>query len=213
MKKNLAVIFVLILTLAVASFASAQENKLAFFKIDTDLATEGYQGGSVVTGIGGGEQVGFAVYVKNADQLRGFSVDFTWEAAKATYRSASGEMIEEDDVEINGLGEITLAEEDNMLGSVAGVGEVKEDGHYKIDFAKLGGDAVASTEFGLVYLLVLKTVDGFTADDSFKVIAKISVSNDVGVVKSLGERNFYVNGGVDVKTSTWGEVKSQFKGF
>jgi len=54
MKKSLAVIFVLILTMAVASFASAQENKLAFFKIDTDLASEGYQGGSVVTGGGGG---------------------------------------------------------------------------------------------------------------------------------------------------------------
>ncbi|MCD6308492.1 MAG: hypothetical protein J7M24_05800 [Candidatus Latescibacteria bacterium] len=207
MKRSAFVIFVLVLAFATA--AIAQENKLAFFSIDSDLATAGFQGGRIVKDIGGGSRVGFAIYVKNADQLRGYTVDFTWDAAKASFASDSGPSIDLDERKVNGV-EVTLSE-DNVLESVAGVGEVNEDGHYKIDYAKLGGDALASTEYGLVYLLVLKTDAGFTTEDSFTITAKVSALNDGGVKKPLGERDFYVNGAVDVKTSTWGEVKNQFK--
>jgi len=209
MRKTSVVFFVLVLALAVASFANAQDNKLAFFSIDADVATAGFQGGSIVKDIGGGARVGFAIYVKNVDQLRGFTVDFEWDAAKADFSGDSGPEIALDDRNVNGV-DITLSEA-NALESVSGVGEVKEAGHYKIDYAKLGGDALASTDYGLIYLLVLKTADTFTTDDSIEVTAKISVSNDGGIIKSLGQRNFYVNGAVDVKTTTWGEIKNQFK--
>jgi len=207
MKRSAVVIFVLIL--AFATTAIAQENKLAFFSIDSDLATAGFQGGRIVKDIGGGKRVGFAIYIKNEDQLRGFTVDFTWDPAKASFSGDSGPAIDLDDRNVNGV-DVTLSEE-NVLGSVAGVGEVSEDGHYKIDYAKLGGDAVASTDYGLLYLLVLKTDASFTTEDSFTITAKVSALNDSGVLKPLGERDFYVNGAVDVKTSTWGEVKNQFK--
>jgi hypothetical protein len=209
MKKIFVLIFGLVLVLMLTSLAFAQQNKLAFFKLDVDLATAGYQGGSAVDGIGSGQRVGFAVYVKNVDQLRGFKVDFTWDGAKAAYNTSSGTMIELDEVNVNN--ETATLTEDNALGSVTGVGEVKEAGHYAQDFAKLGGDPLASEEFGLIYLLVLKTETTFSVEDSFTITAKITIANDGGVEKFLGERIFYVNGAVDVKTSTWGEIKNQFK--
>ena len=209
MKKSLVVFFVLVLSLLVATLAVAQQNKLAYFKIDSDVGTTGFQGGSIVEDIGGGERVGFAIYVKNVDQLRGFTVDFTWDAAKADFSGDSGPAIDLDERKVNGA-EVTLSEA-SVLESVAGVGEVDEAGHYAIDYAKLGGDAVATTDYGLVYLLVLKTATGFTTSDSFAVTAKIAVLNDGGIRKEVGVRSFYVNGVVDVKTSTWGEIKNQFK--
>jgi len=209
MKKSLVVFFVLVLSLLVATLAFAQDNKLAYFKIDSDVGTAGFQGGSIVEDIGGGERVGFAVYVKNVDQLRGFTVDFMWDGSKAEFSGDSGPAVDLDERKVNGA-EVTLSE-DNVLESVAGVGEVDEAGHYAIDYAKLGGDAVATTDYGLVYLLVLKTATGFTTSDSFAVTAKIAVLNDGGIRKEVGERSFYVNGVVDVKTSTWGEIKNQFK--
>lgn len=206
MKKSLVVFFVLIL---VAFSALAQDNKLAFFAIDSDLTTTGFQGGSVVKGIGGGKRVGFAVYVKNVDQLRTISVDFTWDSTKAAYSGDSGASIDLDERNVNGA-DITLSEE-NALGSPSGVGEVNEAGNYAITVAKLGGDAVVSTDYVLAYLLVLKTDAAFTTSDSFGITAKISVLNDGGVEKKLGERSFYVNGVVAVEPSTWGKIKNLFK--
>ena len=63
MKKIVVVFFVLVLSLLMATLAFAQGNKLAYFKIDSDVGTAGFQGGSIVEDIGGGERVGFAVFV------------------------------------------------------------------------------------------------------------------------------------------------------
>jgi len=211
MKKSMVVIFVLVLTIAIASLALAQENKLAFFKIDTDLVTAGFQGGSVVEGIGASQDVAFALYVKNVDQFRAYVVDMTWDGTKASMRSRdSGPEIFEDDVTFNGQ-DITLAEEANVLGTTLSVGEESGEGSYKNNYAKQGGDALVSDEYGLIYLLVIRTSADFTVDTSFTVKAKITVLNDVGASKFLGERDFYINGAVDVKTSTWGAIKTQFK--
>jgi len=208
MKKIIVVVFMLIL---VATCAFAGKNPLAIFKIDADLATPGHQGLSYVNGIGASEQVGFAVYVKNVDELRAISVDFTWDNAKATMRGATGEMIEEDDIEINGLDEFAIEEEENMLGSVSPLPDVDEDGHYGVTIAKLGGDAVATEDFGLSYFFVVRTVTAFTESDDLTVAAKINVYNNAGDKKELGTRYFYVNRGVSVETKTLGEIKKMFK--
>jgi len=213
MKKIVVIFFVLVLSLLVVTLAFAQDNKLAYFKIDSDIGTAGFQGGYLVENIGGGERVGFAIYVKNVDQLRTCCVDFTWEGSKATFSSDSGFSIELDERKVNGA-EVTLSE-DSVLAldgsGVSGAGEVSETGHYAIDFTKMGADAVVTTEYGLIYLFVLKTETGFTTSDSFAVTAKVAVLNDSGIRKEIGKRNFYVNGAVDVETSTWGEIKNQFK--
>ena len=208
MKKILVVVFMLI---CAASFAFAGQNQLAFYKIDADLATPSYQGLSNVTGIGAGEKVGFAVYVKNVDELRAISVDFTWDITKATMRSETGEMIEEDDIAINGLEEFAIEEEPSMLGTVSALPDVDEDGHYGVTVSKLGGDAVSSEDFGLAYFFVLKTSTAFTESDDLTVTATINALNNGGLVKELGTREFYVNKGVSVETKTWGEIKNKFK--
>jgi len=200
---------VLTLSLMMATFAFAQQNKLAFFDIDADLGAAGFQGGRVVNDIGGGERAGFAIYVKNVDQLRTVSLDISWDGTKATRAGESGYGIDIDDRTVNGAS-ITLSEA-SAMGDVSGIVNVNEAGHYAEDYAKLGGTAVATTDYGLVYCFVLRTVDGFTTDDSIAVTVKVKVLNDAGIEKDLGQRDFYVNGAVDVKTSTWGEIKSQFK--
>jgi len=209
MKKTLAVIFVMILCAAFSTAAFAQNNSLAFFKIDADLNTAGFQGGQSVTDIGASERVGLGIYVKNVDQMRTYIVDFTWDGDKAAYNSDSGENVELEERTVNGVS-CTLSEE-NVLGSISSLGEVDEAGHYTITSAKLGGDAVSTTEYGLIYCLVLKTATTFSASDTFEIKAHIKVLNDAGAEKDLGERTFYVNTSVDVQTSTWGEIKNQFK--
>lgn len=198
----------------VATFAFADKNPLAMFKIDADLATPGYQGLSYVNGIGASEEVGFTVYVKNIDELRAISVDFTWDNEKVTKRSATGLMIEADDVEINGLDEFGIEEEQNMLGSAADVAElvdVDEAGHLGVTIAKKGGDAVVTENFGLAYYFVARTSSSFTENDALTIAVKVNVLNNGGIVKELGTRYFYVNSGVSVETKTWGEIKSKFK--
>lgn len=209
MKKVSVAILVLTLSLLMATFANAQQNKLAFFDIDANIGTAGFQGGRIVEGIGASARVGFAVYVKNVDQLRTISLDVTWNGAQASMVSESGYGIDIDDRVVNG-GSITLSE-DNVLGDVSGIVVANETGRYAVDFAKLGGTAVATTDYGLVYCFVLRTVDTFKTSDSMTVNVKVKALNDSGVSKDLGTRDFYVNGAVDVKTSTWGEIKSQFK--
>jgi len=209
MKKSLVAILALILALSMATFAFAQENKIAFFDIDADLATAGFQGGRSVDGMGGGKRVGFAIYVKNVDELRGYTLDFTWDGAKATLASESGTTIDIDDRNVNGVD--VILSEDNVLGEVSGITVANEAGHYAEDFAKLGGDALESEDYGLIYCFVLKAESDFTTDDSFTITVKATVLNNEGIVKDCGYREFYVNGTVDVKTSTWGEIKSQFK--
>lgn len=209
MKKVAVAILVLTLSLMMATFASAQQNKLAFFDIDSNIGTAGFQGGRVITGIGASARIGLAIYVKNVDQLRTVTVDFTWDGAKAAYNTDSGFGIDLEERNVNGS-TVTISEANVMTAdgsSVSGVGEVNETGHYAITFAKLGGSAVATTDYGLAYFLVLRTTASFTTDTNMVVSASIKALNDAGVEKDLGTRDFYVNGGVDVKTSTWGEVK------
>jgi len=209
MKRVSVAILALTLSLMMATFAFAQQNRLGFFDIDADIGTAEFQGGRVVEGIGGGARVGFAIYVKNVDQLRTVSLDISWDGAKATKAGESGYGIDIDDRTVNG-GSVTLTE-GSAMGDVSGIVNADEAGHYAEDFAKLGGDAVATTDYGLVYCFVLKTADAFTTGESFAVNVKVKVLNDSGIEKDLGERDFYVNGAVDVQNSTWGEIKSQFK--
>jgi len=211
MKSLKIVIFGLIIVYALSSLAFAQDNKVAFFFLDADVATAGYQGGSSLDGIAGNQRVGFGVYVKNVDQLRAVKVDFTWDGAMAAYNTSSGAGIALDEVNINGAA-VTRTEA-NALGSVTAIDVANVSGHFAQDIAKLGGDAFASQDYALAYFFVVRTVAGFTASDSFIITAKIKVANDAGVVKDLGERDFYVNGYVDVKNATWGQVKNQFKDF
>jgi hypothetical protein len=205
---TLSVLFAL--TLASASFAQIM-NQSAYFMIDSVVGEAGFQGGSLVTGIGGDDLIGFAVYVKNTDQLRGYEIEVTWDGTKAAWRSASGPATESSDaITINGA-EATLPDEANCLGTIAGLGEVKTSGRYYITNNKLGGEALATTDFGLLFFVELKTVTAFTEGDSFDVKTEITALDNSGNKQTLGRRLFHVNGTSVEKNATWGEIKSQFK--
>jgi len=205
---TLSLIFAL--TLATASFAQLT-NQSAYFMVDSVLGEPGFQGGALVESIGVSQQIGFGVYVKNVDQLRGYEIDVTWDGTKATWRGAySGTAIEADTININGA-DTDLTGEANCLGSVAPLGEINEPGHYYINPSKLGGDALVSTEFGLLFIVVLRTTAEFTVGESFDIETDITVLDNGGNKKPLGRRLFHVNSTAVQKDATWGEIKSQFK--
>jgi len=218
MKKIFFVIFMILLGVFVSVPAFAQStNGTAYFMIDTDLATAGYQGDAVkVNDIGASQTVGFGIFVAKVNPIRSFNIDVTWDGALADMSTKSATMIAADDVTINGSA-ITLGETANMLGDpTKGPGEVKETGHYYGSYAKFGGDEVVSNNFGLLYFFSLKTKATFTKTDKLAVAVKTTIGWTTGGVGSryLGQRYFYVNqGNTDVKNSSWGKIKSQFKDF
>ena len=210
MKRALTLFCAVILALSMGAVATAQNNDLAFFMIDKVLGEAGYQGGSSVSPIGGGELVGVAVYVKNTDQLRGYDIDITWDSTKASWSASSGFNVPSQTVVINGA-ETVVAAETNALGSVMSLTDVNDPGHRAQAPALLGGAALVTSDFALIYYAELKTDASFTTDTALSIDIAVTAGNDGGVKKYLGVRTLYVNGGVDVKSSTWGEIKSQFK--
>lgn len=218
MKKTFVVIFMILLGVFVSSPVFAQAtNGSAVFMIDTNLETAGYQSVDVpVNAIGASQTVGFGIFVGKVNPVRSFNIDVTWDGALADLSTKSATSIAADDVTINGKA-ITLGETANMLGDpTKGPGEVKETGHYYGAYAKFGGDEVVSVDYGLLYFFALKTKATFTATDKLAVAVKTTIGWTTGGVGSryLGQRYFYVNPGiVDVKNSSWGKIKSQFKDF
>ena len=179
MKKNLAVIFTLALTLVLSTFVYADGNKDAFFKIDAVLATAGYDGGSTVMNIGADELVGFAIYVKNVDNFNALKVDITWDADKADLSGKTDLNITGEKITINSA-ETDVAAESNVLGAPIGIADPgNTDGVYIMNYASLGASA-SSADYGLVYYVVLKTSSTFKVDDSMVVAAKVSIA-DAGV--------------------------------
>jgi len=213
MKKISAVICIIFLSLLFVNTVFAQNNANAYFLVDTDLVTEGYQGMSEVMEIGGKARVGFALYAKQWENSKGFTVTFEWDATKAEFRSgdSAAEMVD-DDMTVNGA-EITLAEEANILAaSLIEAGKRDEEGFFTNSYAQQGGDASTAAE-GLIYLAVFRTLETFQPSDALTVKASVTVADEVGNTRFLGTRYFHVNMSVDVKNATWKEVKEQFKDF
>ena len=212
MKKLSAVICIIFLSVFFAGSVFA-ENESAYFLLDTDLATAGYQGVGEVMDIGGKAKVGFAIYAKNWTNSKGFTVSFEWDGTKAEFRGGdSSSEIVDDDIEVNGA-DITLAEEDNiMIGDIGSLPVSDTEGLYSEAFFLKGGDATKSAE-GLIFLAVFRTVDTFKITDALTIKASVSVSDELGNERFLGTRYFHVNVSVGVEDSTWGEVKKQYKDF
>jgi len=214
MKKLSAVICLLSLFVFLTGTAFAQKNANAYFLLDTDLKTSGYQGMGEVLNIGASARVGFAVYAMQWQEAAGFTVLLEWDGAKATYRaSEGGPDIVDNDIAINGEATFTLPAETNILaGSTITAGTRDETGLYTNSYALSGAAASTSAE-GLVFFAVLRTVAGFQPTDALTVKASVTVSDAGGNTRFLGTRFFHVNQSVDVKPATWKEVKEQFKDF
>jgi len=212
MRKNLTIFCVLALSLFLVGNALAQ-NASAYFKIDTDLKTVGYQEASkpYVTGIGATKLVGFGMYGLALEDVAGVTVLFEWEGAKATFRtSSSGGKIIDDSMDINGATQIPAAETGVLGASTISAGEKNEPGLYTVSLARQGAGTTPAS--GLLYFAVFRTADTFKVGDQLAIKATVDISSAAGKTRTLGTRYFVVNQ-VDVKSATWGEVKSQFKDF
>ncbi|MCE5249950.1 hypothetical protein LLG96_06990, partial [bacterium] len=165
--------------------------------LDLSLGIPGYQGGTMISNPGPGKLFGFAVYIRDNVTTRGFTLTFRWDKTKAEFRkSQSGAEISDDTITINGITDLTLASEKNMLvsdgtGSLTSVGERYEDGFYTVSWAKMGGDAITAPE-GLLYLAVFRTASDLSENDYFPVLVEVSVSDETGNVQSLKPAEFFI---------------------
>lgn len=210
MKKITAVICILLF----AASAFAQSNASSYFMLDTDLATAGYQGMGEVLDVGASADIAFAIYGKQIEGIKGFTVKFEFDPAKASFRDRdSGTEIFDDDVEFNGAAEYTMAAEANIMVGTIGTSPVSSpEGEYSAAYF-IQGDGGSETAEGLIYLAVLRTASDFQTTDALTVKASVTVGDADGAERFLGTRYFHVNQSVDVKPATWKEVKDQFKDF
>jgi len=212
MRKYLTIFCVVALGLFwVGAAFAANEN--AYFKIDADLATKGYQETQPkVSGIAATKQIGFAIYSQGWDNAKGFTVAFEWDSTKADFRKPpSDTQIQDNEMSVNGA-TITPPAETNILGStLISAGEVNLPGKYSISWAQQGG-AASTTSVGLVYFAIFRTTSTFKTTDVLSIKASVTVADETGAERFLGYRYFNVNQ-VAVKDATWGDVKNQFKNF
>lgn len=209
MKKISVVFCILFLSVFIAGTVFA-ENENAYFLLDTDVATAGYQGLGEVLDIGSRQQVGFAIHGINLTSVAGITVKFEWDGTKADFRANSSmtSMID-DDMNINGA-DVILAEEDNIIpGSPIKAGVVDSEGFHTSSYA--GTSGAGSADEALLFLAVFRTVDGFTAEDTVTITVSVTVADADGKERFLGTRYFHVNTAVSVEDATWGEVKKQYK--
>ncbi len=212
MRKNLTIFCIVALGLFWVGAAFAF-NENAYFKIDTDLKTKGYQETQPkISGIGATKQIGFAIYSQAWDNAKGFTVRLEWDAAKAEYRvTKSGANIVDDEIDVNGSVFTPPAEANTLVGTIGSAAETNTAGLYENSFYLQGGTA-STTPVGLVYFAVLRTLSTFKTTDVLSVKASVTVSDEGGNERFLGYRYFNVNQ-VAVKDATWGDVKTQFKNF
>jgi hypothetical protein len=215
MRKISAVLGTLILTLFLANTAAAQFNQNAYFLLDVALATKGFVTDTAsVQNIGPTTQVGFKVYSQAWDNAKGWTVRFEWDSAKAEYRTTtSGPGAYNDVLTVNGAS-ITPPTEDNIIGNtVLKAGEINTPGVYEVSYAQSGTGAASKTAVGLVYFAIFRTLGTFKTTDPLTVSVSVTVADETAKTRFLGTRFFKVNQQVDVKNSSWGAVKNQFKNF
>jgi hypothetical protein len=215
MRKISAVLGTMLLTFFLASPVMAQFNQNAYFLLDWDLATKGFVTSTTpILNIGPTTKVGFKVYSQAWDDAKGWTVHFEWDSTKAEFmKTNAGPGAFNDVLTVNGAS-ITPPAEDNIIGnSVLSAGEINTPGVYEISYAQQGTVAAAKNPVGLVYFAVLRTLATFKTTDALTVAASVTVVDETAKTRFLGTRYFKVNQAIDVKNSSWGAVKKQFKDF
>lgn len=179
-----------------ASASSLNDN--AVLALDTDLSAAGFQSDAAPNGIGPDELVGFAVYVRDFQQLRSFSIDLSWtgDAAIVTGQTGgltSGTSIPEGDCTVNGAS-ITAEAEPSLFSSELTIGETTGPGAYRNNFAFGGLTSPASDQYRLLYVAVFRTSSAFGMGDTFEVTANVTLCDDDAAGYSPSPLVFRVNG-------------------
>jgi len=164
-------------------------NILASIIVDTDLTVDGFQETGVVYNPGPSELIGFAVYIQDYDEIKGFQIELTWADSLAEFRkTSSGIKITDDIIDINGEDDLELAPEKNVIqlggGSYIAAGETNEPGYYTKAYANQGGEIVLQPE-GLLFLAVFRTSESITPQDSLAVDIDVKVSDSDGASMDL----------------------------
>lgn len=164
-------------------------NVLASVIVDTDLVAEGFQETGVVHNPGPSELIGFAVYIQNYDEIKGFQIELTWPDSLAEFRkTSSGIRISDDILDINGEEDLELAPEQNVIqlggGTYIAAGETNIPGYYTKAYANQGGEIVLQPE-GLLFLAVFRTSATIAPQDSLTVDIAVKVSDAAGVSQDL----------------------------
>ena len=172
-----------------AAFSILAHNATAGFLVDADLEHAGYQGLDSIEKIGGGKNVGFALYANEWDSAGGFTVTFSWDPDKVSFRSTSSQNITDDEVTINGA-TFTPAPEANILGeNLISAGEVNSPGFYTRSFAVQGSGTVIAPD-GLIYFAVFRTAASFAEWDTLSIRCDVRMADTNGVETQLQTKYF-----------------------
>lgn len=168
-------------------------NHDSYFMLDTTISNAGYQGGTTIDNPGTEKFIGIASYIFKVTKLRSFSIDITWESTKARYvPSRSGASVESDSYSINGIDTVFMPGEKNLLlsdsSSITSIGEINDEGHYSITWAKMGGESVIA-DSGLLYFAVFKT----RSNEEFDIHFNARIYDDEGNETVLSEQTFIIN--------------------
>ena len=113
-----------------APFSIVRYNRNADFAVDSYIGASGNQGEDCIRSVGGGKNVGFALYAKEWEAAGEFTVKLSWNPDTASFRSISSPNIVDDEVTINGK-TFTPAPETNILGgTLFTAGERNTPGFY-----------------------------------------------------------------------------------
>jgi len=221
--KKFAVIFVLAVSLSSLVFAG--DNQLAFIRLDSDFATSGYQGGPVYQNIGPNQYVGFEIFGKNFDDVKGMKIDITWSGDTQAFTSneaSFGQVSCDYKVQaipagfntVNGVATALAAESGIFTVAPLQIGVADVAGHFRMDVASQDELPAASSDYAMLYCAIFKTPANFTTSTGLVFTVKVTLVNNANVEKNLFPVYFYINTTyTDVKTKTWGEIKNQFKDF
>ena len=174
-----------------APFNIFRYNLSADFTVDTDIITSGNQGVDHIELIGGGKNIGFALYAKEWETAGGITVTLSWNSEKVSIRSASSPNIIDEEKTINGK-TFTPAPETNILGEgLLTAGEQNTPGLYTRSFAVRGESATVDPD-GLIYFAMFRTATAFAEGDTLSIRCSVLLADRNGMVKDLGARFFRV---------------------
>jgi hypothetical protein len=221
--KKFAVIFVLAISLS--SLAFAGDNSLAFVRVDSDFATSGFQGGPVFMEIDPNQFVGFEIFGKNFDDVKGMKIDITWSGdTQAITSGEAGFGQQTCDYKVQAIpdGFNTINEVPTGLAAETGIFTAAPliitvadvAGQYRVDIASQDATPAASSDYAMLYCAIFKTPATFSTSTGLVFTVKVTLVNEANVEKNLFPVYFYINTlYTDVKTKSWGEIKNQFKDF
>jgi hypothetical protein len=183
-------------TLRVTINVADVTNQYASFSIDTDLEHTGCQEDSVLYNPGPGNELGFAVYLREVDEVRSFRLRITWNPSVVSLvHSRSGSSITGGDYDINGEENVLVAGEKNALvaagGFLSSLIEENDPGVFTVVTAKMGGEAFRGPD-GLLYFIVFRTRDEVPVTESFTINLELDIIDDKGIINTLDPREFVV---------------------